>query len=341
MPETHATGSKAERPDRDIRPIAVRVGDRTIAPGEKVALEIPIARLPPTRTTIALPVEIAHGIRPGPKIWLSAAIHGDELNGIEIVRRVLDKISPRELSGTVIGVPVVNVFGLINESRYLPDRRDLNRSFPGSARGPLASRVAHILVETIIRQCTHGIDLHTGSDHRRNLPQIRAQLTDPETRRCAEAFGAPVMIHAATRDGSLRDAASRLGISVLLYEGGETLRYDQDAIEVGVEGTRRVLVELGMIEGAPVRRSTTPFVATRTVWLRARTGGLCRKLVGLGDWVERREELAIIADSFGRTASVAFAPHAGYVIGTLENPVVHRGDALIHLAVEFEGKEDT
>lgn len=326
------------RPPAADTPPPLELGGLTVGPGERRQLEIPVARLPATQSYITLPVEALHGERPGPRVWLSAAIHGDELNGVEIIRQVLSEVTPERLKGSLLAVPIVNVFGLINQSRYLPDRRDLNRSFPGSSRGSLAARLAHIFMQEIVRRCTHGIDLHTGSDHRTNLPQIRGNLFDAETRRCARAFGAPVMIHAETRDGSLRDAASRLGIPTLLYEAGEPLRFDDQAIEVGVAGTLRVLGALGMIETGvpPVRERERPIVATRTSWVRARSSGICRLQVRLGEWVRKKQRLAVISDSFGETNVSVSSPTKGLVIGHSRNPLVRQGDGLFHLAVEFE-----
>jgi predicted deacylase len=185
----------------------LRIGDTLVQPGSTGRVDLPVARLP-TQTHLSLPVAIIHGARPGPTLWLSAALHGDEIGGVEIIRRVLSRVSAPRLDGSLIAVPIVNVFGFISQSRYLPDRRDLNRSFPGSARGSLAARLAHLFMTEVVKQCTHGIDLHTGSSHRRNLPQIRADLDDPDTRRIATAFGATVMIHSRVRDGSLREAAT-------------------------------------------------------------------------------------------------------------------------------------
>ena len=226
----------------------IEIADNTVAPGRRRRFELPIARLM-SGTPVALPVVVLHGREDGPTVWLSGAVHGDELCGVEIIRLVLEALEPSAMSGTVIAVPVVNVHGFNTGQRYLPDRRDLNRSFPGSPRGSLAARIAHLLLTEVVGRCSAGIDLHTGSDHRTNLPQIRADLDDAETLRLAEAFGAPVSIHSRTRDGSLRQAATEVGATVLLYEGGEALRFDPTAIAAGRDGTMRVLAELGMILG--------------------------------------------------------------------------------------------
>jgi uncharacterized protein len=189
----------------------VTVAGTTVAPGRRQLVEVLVARLP-TATRLNLPIMVLNGQRSGPKLWLSAVVHGDELNGLEIIRRVLELVRPRRLAGTLLAVPVVNVFGMVTETRYLPDRRDLNRSFPGSPNGSLAAQLAHLFMTNVAAACDMGIDLHTGSDHRFNLPQIRGDLEDPTTLRLAQAFGAPVSVHSPLRDGSLREACRRRGI---------------------------------------------------------------------------------------------------------------------------------
>lgn len=312
----------------------IEIGGISIPPAKKQRLEIPVARLP-TQTQISLPVTVVNGISPGPVIWLSAAIHGDEINGVEIIRQVLERISPQQLHGTVIAVPIVNVFGFIEQSRYLPDRRDLNRSFPGSTRGSLGSRLAKLFMEEIVSKSTHGIDLHTASDGRTNLPQIRANLHDDSTYQCAEAFAAPVMIHSQTRDGSLRQAATQGGIPVLLYEAGEALRFDATAIALGVEGILRVMARLNMYPSnfpAP----PLPVVATETKWMRANRSGILRLNVGLGDRVEKKQLLGTISDAFGEEMTSVRANGDGLVISVLLNPLVNQGDAIVHLATVNE-----
>ncbi len=313
---------------------AVEIGGRQIEPGQRVRFKIPVARLP-TETWMSLPIEVVHGRQPGARLWISAAVHGDEINGVEIIRRVLERLDPAVLSGTVIAVPIVNVFGFIGQSRYLPDRRDLNRSFPGAARGSLAARLAHLFMTEVVEGCTHGIDLHTGSNHRANLPQIRANLRDAETRRCAEAFAAPVMMDSQTRDGSLRQAATASGIHVLLYEAGEPLRFDAQAIEIGTRGVLRVLVALGMAPPSEQAAVARPSVEVgQSTWVRARRGGILRLRVKLGERVAANEKVGTIADTFGDDSVLVRAPFAGLVIGATTNPLVNQGDGILNLASE-------
>ena len=311
----------------------ITIGGEAIAPGQRRRIEIPVSRLP-TQTLISLPVVVIHGTEPGPRLWLSAAIHGDEINGVDIIRQVLEIIKPKKLKGTLLAVPVVNVFGFIEQSRYLPDRRDLNRCFPGSPQGSLASRLAHLFMTEIVNQSTHGIDLHTAAQPRTNLPQIRANLDDPETYRCAKAFGAPLLIHANTRDGSLRQSASKKGIPILLYEAGEALRFDTESIRVGVEGIFRVMETLEMYENPFFSPQTNSIEIRETKWVRGPSSGIFHLQVKLGQTVEKRELLGVITDTFGDTNIKVRSPQAGIVIGHTQNPLVNQGDGIINLAIK-------
>ena len=309
----------------------VRIGQESVSPGASAHLEIPVARLF-TGNWLALPVAVVNGRAAGPRLWLSAAIHGDELNGLEIIRRVLGQIDPKRLRGSVIAVPVVNVFGFVEQDRYLPDRRDLNRSFPGSPNGSLAARLAHLFIEEVVRQCQYGLDLHTGSLHRENLPQIRANLKDPETRRLAEAFAAPFMYPAKPIPGSLRATAVRMGVRCLVYEGGGPLRFNDDAINCGVVGALRLMTELGMWQAEEAEPPPT-FEATSTRWIRAGRSGILHLSTTLGERVKKGQVLGHISIDFLTTKSRRVrAPNDGLVIAYTNNPLVNQGDALIHLA---------
>lgn len=309
---------------------ALVIAHQTVQPGTTVHTELPFARLP-TGTSLPLPLVLVHGVAPGPTLWLSAAIHGDEVNGIEIIHQVLSAIDPTRLNGSVVAVPVVNVFGFVQQSRYLPDRRDLNRSFPGSPKGSTAARLAHLFMETVVSRCTHGIDLHTGSHHRVNLPQIRANLRDPETLACAQAFATPLIIHAESRDGSLRQAAQQRGIPCLLLEAGEANRFDRESIAWGVTGILRVMAHLGM-QGQSDATSASPRIVWETTWIRARRGGIFRCHVELGQELTPGQRLGEIVDTIGQHATTIRARQAGVVIGLTLSALVHRGDGLINLA---------
>lgn len=306
------------------------IGGHSVLPGEHARFEMPVAVLP-TQTQLHFPVTVLNGLRPGPRLWVNAAIHGDELNGVEVIARTLSRIQGPLLRGSLVAVPIVNVFGFLQGSRYLPDRRDLNRSFPGSPRGSLASRVAHIFMTEIVERCTHGIDIHTAASERDNYPQTRCDLDDPETRRIAEAFRAPVMVHSSVRDGSLRGAARKRDIPVLVYEAGQARRFDEVAVETGARGLIGVLRELGMV-GRRQRTNRLPSAEIRSSsWVRARRGGILRLFVRPGEWVEKQQLLGTVADPFGEEQRAVRAPFAGVVIGIDRNPVVHGGDAVVHV----------
>jgi len=304
-----------------------------VEPGQRVGLELPVARLY-THTSLAMPVQVVHGKLQGPCLFVSAAIHGDELNGVEVIRRLLRHSALKRLRGTLVAIPIVNVHGFLDRSRYLPDRRDLNRSFPGSDKGSLAARIAKLFMTEVVARCGYGIDLHTGAVHRENMPQIRANLDDPETERLAHAFGVPVLINSTLRDGSLRMAASEQGVTTLLYEAGEALRFDEVSIRAGLKGVLNVMRELNMLPAR--KRKTTglrpPVVARSSSWVRAPESGILRTLVTLGTQVEKDTLLAVIADPFGEDEMEVRAQHKGIVIGRTQLPLVHQGEAVYHLA---------
>lgn len=315
---------------RGRRP-SFRLGDLDVAAGRSATGEVPVARLV-TGNMISIPIRVLHGAQPGPTIWLSAAVHGDEIAGVEIIRRTLASLDPRSLRGTIIAVPIVNVHGFLNGDRYFPDRRDLNRSFPGSANGSLAARVAHLFMNEIVDRCDVGIDLHTGSDHRTNLPQIRADLDDLQTRDLATAFGAPLMLHAKLRDGSLRAAATATGATVLLYEGGEAWRFDPHALSVGVSGIGRVLQRLDMVDGPVEEPEIVPLESRSSTWVRTRRSGIALLDVELGDHVTKGQPLVTVYDSVGKRLAVNKASVDGVVIGHIQQPLVNQGDAVVHVA---------
>ena len=329
------------RTRRLLRRPSFTIGDLDVRAGRSEIGDLPISRLV-TGTQISLPLNVLHGRHDGPVVWLSAAVHGDEIGGVEIIRRALGSIDPRDLSGTIVAVPIVNVHGFLNGDRYLPDRRDLNRSFPGSATGSLAARVAHLFMQEIVARCDVGIDLHTGSDHRTNLPQIRADLDDATTRELAVAFGAPLMMHAQLRDGSMRAAATSAGSTVLLYEGGEAWRYDRAAIEAGTTGVRRVLAHLGMTESTESSTDVrhAPVETRSSGWVRARRSGIALLDVDLGQMVERGQTVATIRDAVGRRLSTTKASRSGMVIGHIMQPLVNQGDAIVHIADVVEPPDD-
>ena len=318
------------------------INDTPIRAGQRLTIDLPVARLY-THTRLTLPLHVVCGKRPGPRLFVSAAIHGDEINGVEIIRRLLRVPLLSRLRGTLVAIPVVNVYGFIHHSRYLPDRRDLNRSFPGSVRGSLTARLAHLFMDQVVSKCQYGIDLHTGAVHRTNLPQIRAQLDDPETEQIARVFGVPVLLNSTLRDGSLRQAAAERGIRVLLYEGGEALRFDELSIRAGFRGILAVMRKLGMLPASRPsaraakshRMAVEPVLARTSTWIRAPESGVLRSVTRLGARVRKGDLLAMIADPFGEREFEVRTTANGVVIGRVNLPLASEGEALFHIA-EFE-----
>ncbi len=307
------------------------IGNVRVRAGAARDVELPITRLV-TGGDVSLPVRVVHGREPGPVVWVSGAIHGDEVIGVEVIRELIAALDPKQFRGTLVAVPVVNVLGFMAGDRYLPDRRDLNRSFPGSPRGSLASRIAHLFMAEVVAKCEVGIDVHTAADKRANLPQIRADLDDPRTRDLAEAFGARVMVHARLRDGSLRQAALEVGAKVLLYEAGEANRFDDESIATGVAGIRRVLAFLEMIEAEPADDLPAGLESRSTGWVRARSTGILNLETKLGAFVSAGDRLGGLSDTFGRRVRLIHADRDGIVIGLTRAPIVNAGDALVHIA---------
>ena len=304
-----------------------------IKPGQQATIQVPVARLY-THTDLRMPVHVIHGSKDGPQLFVCAAIHGDEIIGTEIIRRLLKLKKIKKLKGTLIAVPVVNVYGFLQQSRYSPDRRDLNRFFPGSEKGSLTSQLAGIFVDKIVANSTHGIDLHAGSNHRTNLPQIRANTKDPDTLRMAEAFRVPVIINANVREGTLRQTLAERGISYLLYEAGEALRFDDVAIRAGIRGILSVMETIGMLRrtSSNKKKVIEPLIADATTWVRAPTSGILHMNVPLGAKVGKNKKIGVIADPFGTREAEIESPVSGMVIGRLNLPLVNQGDAVIHIA---------
>lgn len=326
---------KNTRPDFQMGSASIPAGTR-----RTVHLDVPDLY---THTGLTIPVRVLHGKKDGPTLFLSAAVHGDEINGVEIIRRVLasKRVSAATMNGTLLAVPVVNIFGFLNQSRYLPDRRDLNRLFPGTKSGSLAGRMAHLFVTEIVDRATHGIDLHTAAINRENLPQIRAVLDEEEMVNMASAFGLPVTLNTSIIDGSLRAAAEARNIKVLVYEAGEALRFDEVSIRAGVDGVISVMQEIGMLKRRTSRRKVKEtYVAKRTVWVRAPQSGILRTICRLGARVKRGDIMGYLADPLGDNEAEVIASTSGIVIGRTTIPLISEGEALFHIAT-FEEPDKT
>ncbi len=279
------------------------------------------------------PVLVAHGVSPGPVLCLTAAIHGDELNGIEIVRRVYHSIDPETLAGTLVGVPVVNIVGFQRASRYLPDRRDLNRYFPGNPRGSLASRVAYSFFESVIRHCDYLVDLHTGSFHRANLPQLRADLSNPRILAMTKGFGAIAVLHSNDRERSLRAAATRSGIAAVTIEAGEPMRLQPEEVEQGVRAIESLMDSLGMIARFHLWVDPQP-VFYESIWVRTSGSGILLGSVELGDRVEVGQTLGAVVDPVTNARDVLKSPVRGRVLGMALNQIVMPGFAAFRVGIE-------
>ncbi len=315
------------------------IGDATIAAGERLTVNLEVSTLA-NATRMNLPVHVVHGRAAGPVMFLSGVVHGDEILGLEIVRRVLARDELATIKGTLLAVPIVNAFGFLNHSRYMPDRRDLNRSFPGSDQGSLSSLLADLFFREVVKRSQYGIDLHTAALHRTNLPQVRISPGNAELSRLAEAFAPPVILTSKLRDGSLRQCAEDEGVHVLLYEGGEALRFEEPAIEAGVKGVLRVMKAIGLIENAPaVPEHAKVTHSSSSSWVRAPEGGILHSVRQVGDKVGLKEPIAIITDPLGTVTVPVFAEDDGIIIGRTNLPIVNRGDALFHVArIKTKGK---
>ncbi len=302
-----------------------------VFPGESKRIEMPISKLH-MQGTVSIPLHVMYGRKPGPTLCLTATLHGDEICGIEIIRRIMDKVKVDQLAGTIIFVPVVNVFGFINGSRYLPDRRDLNRCFPGSKNGSMASRLAYIYTNEVIDKCDYIIDFHTAAVGKMNYPQVRANLENRDIYNFAKLFNAPVIIHSKEIKGSLRETALRKKCKMIVFESGEVHRFDPASIDVAVGGIFHVLSKMKMYTSKTKIKKAKTQVFTSMKWIRASKSGLVHFFHKLGDNVKNKEKIGNITDIFGDPIAAIKAPCSGVVVGIATNPKVYQGDAIIHIA---------
>lgn len=309
----------------------IHINGVSILPGQQQKISISIARLP-SHTLIDLPVFVYHARKPGPVLLLTAGIHGDEINGIEVVRRMILNKQLMPERGCVIAIPLVNVYGFIHNSRSLPDGKDLNRCFPGGPRGSLARRIAHILMTEIVPNIDFGVDFHTGGSRITNYPQVRAVLNDPVNKELGLAFGAKFIINSNFIDKSFRKEAYKAGKNILVFEGGESLRLDEYAIQEGIDGVCRLMHHLKMKKINIMERTST--IISERSWVRARISGIFNSLVNYGAAVTRGQPIASVADPYGKSRINIKSPVTGFVVGVNNMPVVNAGDALMHLAVQ-------
>ncbi|MEX0608334.1 MAG: succinylglutamate desuccinylase/aspartoacylase family protein [Balneolaceae bacterium] len=310
-------------------PEFITINKHKVGLGEKKIVNLNIARLP-TYTSIDLPVLIFRAPVDGPVLLLTGGLHGDEINGVEIVRRMIEREVVIPQKGTIIAIPIVNIYGFIQNVRGVPDGKDINRSFPGVKGSSLARLLAYTLMNEIIPEIDCGIDFHTGGSSRSNYPQIRCSFNTKKAKELAKAFGAPAMLNSSLITKSFRSAAHKKGKEIIVYETGESLRYDENGIEEGIKGTKRIMKHLGMIDEAPPAVDTQIF--EKSTWVRTKNAGLFITKVKLGEELKNRQVLGWIKDPYGELNTKVLAPRDGMVIGLNNCPVVNKGDALIHFA---------
>lgn len=316
---------------------ALQLLGETIYPGESRTIDVEIAKLH-TTSKLKIPIIIERSKVDGPIVLFSAGLHGDEMNGTEIVRQLIIKKINKPKCGTIICIPIINVFGFVNQSRQFPDGRDLNRVFPGSKTGSLASRFAHFLVKEIIPMVDYAVDFHAGGASRFNAAQIRIVPNNKELKELANVFNAPFTLYSKNIAGSFRNACTRLGVKMLLFEGGKSLDLNAQITKEGVEGAKRFLYHLDMLN--PKREANFQIEKSiyieKSSWIRANASGMFIGLIKIGTFVKKGEILATISDPFGKIEHKVKAPNNGYLINVNDAPIVYQGDAIFHISTQLE-----
>ncbi len=311
----------------------IKILEETILPGESKTINMEVAKLH-TMTKLKIPIIVERSKTEGPTVLLTAGLHGDEINGVEIVRQLISKNINKPKTGTLICIPVVNIFGFMNQTREFPDGRDLNRVFPGTKNGSLASRFAHFLLNEIIPQVDYAIDFHAGGASRFNAPQIRIAPNNDDLKILANVFQAPFTLNSKHISGSFRNSCDKLGVKMLLFEGGKSIDLNPEITKHGVEGTKRILKHLDMLnENLPVEiPQKKSILIEKSSWIRANSSGLFQGLVSIGTYVKKGELLAIVSDPYGKKENEVKAPNSGYLINVNEAPIVYQGDAIYHIS---------
>ncbi|RDK88699.1 succinylglutamate desuccinylase/aspartoacylase family protein [Marinirhabdus gelatinilytica] len=308
---------------------------KNVAPGETKTINFSFAKLY-TSTKVEIPVIVSRAQEPGPTVLLTGGIHGDEINGVEVVRQIIAKGINKPKKGTIICIPILNIFGFLNADRSFPDGRDLNRVFPGTKTGSLASRVAYHFTKEIVPLADYCLDFHTGGAQRFNAPQIRVVPDNENLLKLAEIFNAPFTVYSSNLSKSYRATCAKMGIPSLLFEGGKSLESDKHIVKHGVEGTVRILAHLEMLGSkfnvAEIGEKSVLIEKSR--WVRAQRSGLLHVKIPCGKYVEKDEFLATITDPYGAMRFKVKAPNAGYIINVNHAPIVHQGDAIFHISTE-------
>jgi len=314
--------------DRKRRPIGDWFGEK-IAPGTTRNVTLPVGESY-SSMTVEIPIQIQRALEPGPTVFVTAALHGDELNGTGTIRQLIGDPTFKLTSGAVILIPVLNILGFERNDRYLPDRRDLNRCFPGTRKGSLASRMARILFDEIVSRCDYGIDLHTAAVRRTNFPNVRADLSRADVKKMAKFFGSEIIMNSKGPVGSLRREACKAGCPTIIMEGGEVWKIEPGVAASGVEGVKNVLKGLGMLPGKPLS-SAFQIIVEKSTWIRADHGGMIRFHIAPGDLVEKGQPLVTNTTILGAEQNMQYAPFDGIVIGMTSLPVTTPGEAICNL----------
>lgn len=309
----------------------IHINGTTIKPGDSAQLNLNLYQLP-TKTVIEIPIHVFRSIHPGPTLLLLAGMHGDEINGIEIVRRLISRKDVRKpLCGSVVAIPVINIISFLYGSRDLPDGRDLNRCFPGSKTGSLGSRIAFDVMKEIVSQIDFGIDFHTGGAKINNMPQLRCVFSQEQNLDLAKQFSPPFILNSAFRDHTLRKEAAKKGKTILVFEGGESSRFDYTSIEEGINGCLRLMQACKMIDIKVTKNKTIQLDGA--TWVRAKASGLFHSTKTNGSAIEKGEQIGSICDPYGEMEEKIISPQSGYIIGINNQPVVNEGDALMHIGL--------
>lgn len=310
----------------------IRINGNDVKPGTSATLNLNLYQLP-TKTVIEIPVYVFRAIKPGPVLLILAGMHGDEINGIEIVRRLITRDDVRNpLCGSVIAIPVINIISFLSGTRDLPDGRDLNRCFPGNRNGSLGSRIAYDLMNEIIPQIDFGIDFHTGGAKISNYPQLRCVFDNAINLDLGKKFSSTIILNSPFRDNTLRKEAAKKGKSILVFEGGESSRFDYLSINEGMNGCLRLMKHLKMIHLDIPNNPTV--LLEKSIWVRARASGLFHTAKTNGSHINKGEIIGMICDPYGEHQENLIAPEHGYIVGINNQPVVNQGDALIHIGMQ-------
>ncbi|WP_233579248.1 succinylglutamate desuccinylase/aspartoacylase family protein [Flavobacterium sp. LS1R10] len=305
-----------------------------ILPGDSKTINMEIAKLH-TMTKLKIPIIVERSKINGPTVLFTAGLHGDEINGIEIVRQLIVQKINKPKTGTIICIPVINVFGFVNQSREFPDKRDLNRVFPGSKTGSLASRFAYNLLKEIIPHVDYVIDFHSGGASRFNAPQIRIVPNNPELKALSDIFSTSFTMFSKNIPGTFRNSCNKLGVKMLLFEGGKSIDIDEAVTQEGVEGSKRILHHLAMLNAK--KKTIIPEKETiyieKSVWVRAKYSGMFHGYTKIGNYVTKGQLLGSISDPYGKVEHKVKAPNSGYIFNVNDAPIVYQGDAIYHLSL--------